>query len=646
MDTKKILFLFILCPLLVFSQQNAIKEADKKVKNFEYLAAIKIYERLYKNGQATPEVMENLANIYYKNAAYVLANKWFAKLYTITPQMKSESHYRYAQTLKTVGLSEQSKEQLELFKKQSPNQIRTLLLNAPSDRKPLFEFSNIKPLLFNSELSDFGTTLKGDTLLFSSARGNALSNTIYPRTGQYFIKIYETVKKDNNDFSEPKLFSKASYSDYHETTPVFSKDGKTMYYTQNRLLGSSVNESQSNEFELFKSVFENGKWITKGGLSFAQKDSVRIAHPAISPDGKSLFFASDMAGTFGDSDLFKIEINEDGSFGKISHLPNTINTEGRETYPFVTKNNTLIFASDGHPGNGGLDLFSIDLTDVNAKVIHLGNDINSSYDDFGLIIDNQNSRGYYTSNKPGGMGDDDIYSFDVIEKPNLDKLKGLPLVLDVVIRDEKTNKTLDNVSVSITNSDNSIIANAKTDLEGKINFNTIMPNSVYTVKLEKDKYILKEVELRMDAENKISTILLSKMLGDFDISKVPTVVDYDVAADLQIDKIYFDLNKHTIRDDAKLKLNNLVAYMNLHPRVNIEIGSHTDSRASKEYNLILSQKRAQSILNYLTAKGIVASRLIAVGYGELKLTNNCSDGVKCSENEHEKNRRSTFLIIK
>lgn len=645
MDMKKILFLFILSPLLLFSQQNAIKEAEKKVKNFEYLDAIKIYERLYKNGKATPEVIENLANIYYNNASYVQANKWFDKLYSMTSQMKSESHYRYTLTLKTVGLQEQSKEQLELFKKQNPNQIRTLLLNSTSNEKSLFEFSNIKSSLFNSDLSDFGTTLKGDTLLFSSARGNDLSNPIYPRTGQYFIKIYETVKKGNNDFSEPKLFSKGSYSTYHETTPVFSKDGKTMYYTQNRLLDSSVNESENKEFKLFKSVFENNKWINKGGLSFVQKDSVRIAHPAISPDGKSLFFASDMAGTFGGSDLFKIEINEDGSFGKISHLPNTINTEGRETYPFVTNNNTLIFASDGHPGNGGLDLFSIDLTDVNAKVIHLGNDINSSYDDFGLIIDNYISRGFYTSNKPGGMGDDDIYSFDVLENPNLDKLKVLPLILDIVVRDEKTNKTLDNVSVTITNSDTNIIATAKTDLVGKINFNTIIPNSIYTVKLEKDKYIFKEVEIRIDNENTISTILLSKMSVEIDINKVPIVADYDVANDLQIDKIYFNLNKYDIRDDAKFKLDNLVAFMNLHPRVNIEIGSHTDSRASKEYNLILSQKRAQSILNYLTARGILTSRLIAVGYGELELTNNCSDQVKCSEEEHEKNRRSSFLII-
>lgn len=635
----------MLAPLLMFSQQKTIKKADKKVKNFEYLDAIKIYETLDKKGKATPEVIENLANIFYDNASYVQANKWFAKLYSMMPQMKSESHYRYAQTLKSVGSQAQSQEQLEFFKKLSPNQIRTSLLNSVHNKKSLFEFSNVKLLSVNSEFSDFGPTLKGDTLMFSSSRGNDLSNTIYSRTGQYFTKIYETVKKGNNEFNTPKLFSKGSFSMYHETTPVFSKDGKTMYYTQNKLLDASANKLLNGEFELYKSVLENGKWINKGGLSFNQKDSVRIAHPAISPDGKSLYFVSDMPGTFGDADLFKIEINNDGSFGKISHLPNTINTEGRETYPFITQSNILIFASDGHPGIGGLDLFSIDLTDPKAKVIRLGNDINSPYDDFGLIIDKQNLKGFYTSNKPGGMGDDDIYSFDVLEKPNLDKLKELPLSLDIVIRDEKTNKTLNDVSVSVINSDNVVITTSKTDLDGSVNLNAVQPNSIYMVKLEKDKYISKEVAIRVDAVNTISSILLSKMSGEVDVNKVTTKLGYDVANDLQIDKIYFNLNKYDIREDSKLKLNNLIDFMNLHPEVKIEIGSHTDSRASKEYNLILSQKRAQATLNYLISRGINDSRLVAIGYGELKLTNNCSDGKKCTEMEHEKNRRTTFLII-
>lgn len=646
MKKLKLLF-FIFIPLIVFSQQKPISEGDKKVDNFEYLAAIKIYERLDKKGQATPEVIEKLATIYYNNASYVQANKWFAKLYQMTPNMKSECHYRYAQTLKTVGLQEQSAEQVELFKKASPSQIRTALLNYSSREKSLFEFSNIKLLPINSNLSDFGTTLKGDTLLFSSARGNTISNTIYSRTGQYFVKIHETVKKNNGEYSKPKLFDKGNYSMYHSTTPVFSKDGKTMFYTQNKLK-DSLKHKLNGEFELYKSTFENGKWINKGRLSFEQKDSVRIAHPIISPDGKNLYFASNMPGTFGDSDLFKMEINEDGSLGKISHLPAAINTEGRETYPFITASNTLIFASDGHPGIGGFDLFSIDLTDADAKVISLGDDINSPYDDFGLVFDEVNSKGFYTSNKPGGIGDDDIYSFDVLEKPNPGKLKPFPISLNMVIRDIKTNAVLDSVFVSLRDSNNNLIGNAESDLNGKIDFSSLTKNSIYSVKVEKNNYISKNVEIRIDDVSANSVILLSQKFSieDVNIAAVPVNIGYDVALDLKLDKIYFDLNKFDVREDAKIKLDNLVAFMNLHPNTNIEIGSHTDSRATKEYNLILSQKRAQATSNYLIARGIDASRLIAVGYGELKLVNKCADYINCTEKEHDENRRSTFLIIK
>ena len=645
---KKIIFLFILIPLLAFSQQKAIRTADKKASNFEYLDAIKIYERLDKNGQATPEVIEKLATIYYDNADYVQANKWFTKLYGINPVMKSENHYRFSQTLKTVGQLEQAMEQLELFKKSSPNQIRTTLLNLPSKEKSLFEFSNIKLLSINSDLSDFGATLKGDTLFFSSARGYSVSNTIYPRTGQYFAKIYQTVKKSNGEFGTPKLFNTGSLNFYHETTPAFSKDGKTMIYTQNKLDDTPQHKLINGEFELYKAVLENGNWSNKGHLSFQQKDSIRIAHPVLSPDGKLLYFASDRAGTVGNSDLFKMEINEDGVFGKITHLSNTINTESRETYPFITESNTLIFASDGHSGKGGLDLFSIDLTDPNGKVVPFGDGINSPYDDFGMVINNQSNKGYFTSNKPNGIGDDDIYSFDVIEKPNLDKFKPLPISLEIVVRDENTNAILNAVLVTLMDSSNNMIGNYETDINGKINFTPVKSNAVYTAKLEKNNYISKIEAIRIDNINATSTILLSQKISidNINIASVPTNIGYDVAADLQIDKIYFNLNKYDVRDDAKVKLDNLVAFMNLHPKLNIEIGSHTDSRSSKEYNLILSQKRAQATLNYLIARGINASRLIAVGYGELKLTNNCADGIKCSEKEHEENRRSTFLIIK
>lgn len=643
---KKIVFLLILAPLFMFSQIKAIIEADRKVDSFEYLDAIKIYERLDKKGQATPDLIEKLANLYYDNASYAKANKWFAKLYMMSPQMKSESHYRYAQTLKTVGQLEESKKQIELYKKAAPNQTRTFLLDSNFGTNSLFEFSNIKLLPINSEFSDFGTTLKGDTLVFSSTRGNVLSNTIDSRTGQYYAKIYETVIEDDDKFREPKLLYRGKYAKHNQTTPVFSQDGKTMYFTENKYDDSSIGVALNGEFNLCKSVFENGEWVDKGRLSFEQKDSVRIAHPALSPDGKSLYFASDMLETIGESDLFKIEINEDGSFGKISHLSNTINTEGRETYPFITQSNTLIFASDGHPGLGGLDLFSIDLTDPNAKVIHLGDTINSAYDDFALVVNNDNTKGYYTSNKPGGIGDDDVYSFDVLEKPNLNKLKEKLLILEVIVRDYDTNTILDDVAVSLIDTDNKTLAMSKTDSEGKINFKDIKPNSIYRLLVEKDLFISKVVKARIDDVNSIETVLLNAKAVVKEITEIPTDVGYDVALDLKIDRIFFDFNQFSIRDEAKTKLDNLVAFLNLHPEVRIEIGSHTDSRASNEYNLILSQKRAQSTLNYLVERGVNPSRLIAVGYGESKLVNNCSDGVDCTEKQHEENRRSTFLILK
>ncbi len=640
---KKILFVLVLSPLVMFSQLKAIKEADKKVKNFEYLDAIKIYERLDKKGQSSPDVISKIANLYYDNARYINANEWYGKLYSMTPQMSSENHYRYSQTLKTVGEIEKSNEQLALFKKMAPSQIRTFLLGSTAAKNEIFEFSNFQLLSINSDVSDFGTAVRGDTLNFSSARGSALSNTIYSRTGQYYTKIYETTLDKNGAYTDPKLLYKGKNSQFNESTPVFTNDGKTMYYTRNIISDTA----QVGGFELCKSIFENGNWVPQGTLMFEQKESVKVAHPALSPDGRSLYFASDMSGTYGDSDLFKIEIGEDGSFGKIIHLPNSINTEGRETFPFVTKSNILIFATDGHPGLGGLDLFSFDLNDPNAKAKHLGEVINSPYDDFGLMINIENNKGYFTSNKPGGIGDDDIYSFNFNEKVMpIAKNKEELLSLEVVVRDFDTNHVVTDVSIGLTDKSSKNPENSITNSEGNVIFNSVKSDAIYKLRLEKDNYIAKEVEVRINNESASITVLLTKMADKNAIENIPTAIGYDVAADLKIDKINFDSNQFKIREDAKVKLDNLVSFMNLHPQVNIEIGSHTDSWGTTKYNLILSQKRAQATLNYLVSRGIEASRLIAVGYGESKLLNKCSDGVKCPGNKHEANRRSTFMIIK
>lgn len=642
---KKLVFILILFPFFVFSQNQALIKANKKYNNFEYLEAIKIYESIAKKGNGTPEIFENLANAYYNNANYAAANKWFAKLNEVNPNMSAESQYRYVLTLKSVGNNQEAEKQLNLYQKANPSQIRAKLLKAYKETASRYQFSNIQNLSINSDASDYGAFLKGDTLIFSSTRGQILSDRPSLRTGQSSSNLYKTYKA-KDDYTEPQLYSFAFYSIYNDATPAFSNDGKTAYYTQNFLVKDSKKKLVNDGFKLQKAVWNTNKWVNQQFISFSEKDSVKIAHPALSPDGKFLYFSSDMPGTKGDSDLYKIALNEDGTFGAIEHLNDKINTEGRETFPFVTNSNMLIFSSNGHPGLGGLDLYSYDLNDPNAVVISLGAVINSPYDDFGLAFNSTTTKGFYSSNKPGAMGDDDIYSFDVIELPKPLIIEEPKLAIKGLIKDDVTNEALPNVNLVLVDNANKEIARSKTDENGAYTFNQVVPNTDYAIKVNKFDKVVRTIPVSITDKNVDAPIAVSKnlVIPKVDITKVTTKSGVDVATALKIDQIYFDSNKYDIRPDAKIDLDMLVAYLKLNPNVNIEIGSHTDSIDTTQYNLFLSQKRAQSTLNYIVSEGVDPSRLIAVGYGESKLVNKCKDGVPCSKEQHQQNRRSTFII--
>lgn len=646
---KKILIIACFIPFIVVSQKRALVSAQTKYTNLEYIESIKIYERLVKRGHGTPEILDKLANANFDNANYVEANKWFEKLSEINPSMSPENHFRFASTLKSVSKFQESDNQMKMFIAARPNEIRSALYKSKNDLKSSFEFSKIKPISINSSSSDYGAFFKGDTLVFSSARQQILSNQTSLRTGQPFTSLYQTIKLNNSDYSAPKLFSMGAYSNFNEATPVFTNNGKTMYYTQNILVDKAKNKLINEGFKLYKSSFVSGKWVNEGFISFAQSDSIKMAHPCFSKDGKTLYFASDMLGTKGKSDLFKVVINEDGSFGNIEPIHKGINTEGRETFPFVTATNILFFASDGHPGMGGLDLFSLDLNNPNAKVISLGSSINSVYDDFGLIVNEDYSKAFFTSNRAGGNGDDDVYSVVVREIPLTIEQKQEAIAkvqVSGTIKDNAINELLPNVNVVLVDTSDKEIARTKTDEKGNYTFSNVLPNSNYFINVNKFDKLVQKIPVSVASNNVSTQVVVSKNLvvPKVDITKAPTNIGVDVALALKIDKIYFDTDKYEIRPDAKLDLDLLVAYLKLNPEVKIEIGSHTDSRDTKEYNMILSQKRAQSTLNYIVSEGVDATRLIAVGYGESKLVNQCTDGVKCSEDQHQQNRRSTFII--
>ncbi len=627
---KKSLLLSFLFPVLVFSQQKEIKKAEEKFNDGHYVESIKIFENLIDKGVETADILEKLGDANYLNANYAEANKWYSKRYASTPETDSEHHYRYAQTLKSVGLLQESKSQMVIFENKRPNEIRTKFHKNESKEKSMITFSNIKMLPINSKFSDYGTAIKGDTIIFASARDFVLDNKTYARTNQSYTSLYQSIKTPNGIFSSPKLFSKASFSIYHEATPVFTKDGKTMYYSQNQLANKSKRKLVNGLFKLYQSVLVDGKWKNKGIVSLNQNDSVRMANPALSPDGKYLYFASDLKGSFGNSDLFKVAINTDGSFGTIEHLSDKINTEGSETFPFITEDNTLIFASDGHSGLGGLDLFSIDLSDKNAVAINLGPAINSAFDDFALTMNVEMNQGYYTSNRPGGTGDDDLYSFDSAV---------IPVTITGTIIDVVTKEIIPNATIILLDKDNNEIAKIQSDSKGDFVLNNIKRDADYKIKVQQNNYVPVEKSIVIAKKDVNETIAIQK--------EVPIIqAETDLSNLLALNIIYFDTDKSVIRKDAKTELDKVVAIMNQYPQINVEIGSHTDSRESKAYNVSLSQRRANATLKYLVSKGIDKTRLTAKGYGESQLVNQCKNGVRCSNAEHQKNRRSTFIVKK
>lgn len=633
---KKIIVTLLLLPTILFSQGKKLQKADSLFNKQEYIVAIKIYKSCIDNGNQNPVILEKIANAYYNNASYIEANTWYTKLYDKSPKMKGEYHYRYAQTLKSVGLLDQSKAQLELYRNASPNEIRAKNSLHSSSTESDFLFSNIKNLNFNTRSSDYGSVLKGDTLIFSSAINHFSDNGKYKRTNQAFSSLFKTIKQKDGNYSKSKLFSKKVYSIFHESKPVFTNDGKTMYYTQNQFVEKSNHKLSNGGFKIYRSTFQDGKWKNNKLVSFGENSDINCAHPALSPDGKYIYFSSNMSGAIGSSDLYRAVINTDGTFGKAEHLGNEVNTEGRETFPFITQNNILIFASDGREGFGGLDLYYIDLNNLKQGVINMGSSINSPFDDFDLVLDSDKNIGFYTSNKPGGKGDDDIYSFDFTILPKNKKLQLLEL--KGIVKDNQE-EIIPNSKLVLIDKNKIEISKTFTDSKGFFIFNNLIPNSEYSILVSKDNYIPSEEFIKVEEDNKEVVLKINK-------DEISLKQGDDLNKLLQIEKIYFDTGKYVLKSNATTELDKVVNFMIKYTDVSIEIGSHTDCRDKSENNLILSQKRAEATLNYLVKQGISPSRLKAKGYGETNPLNECVDGIKCSEDKYQINRRSEFIITK
>ncbi|WP_307296073.1 OmpA family protein [Flavobacterium sp. SORGH_AS_0622] len=651
MKMKKILYTFFLSLFFLnaVAQKSILAKAEKEYNNYAYADAIEIYEKLAAKGYEDEKMFQRLGNAYYFNAELPKAAAWYDKLFALNAQQEPEYLYRYAQSLKSIGDYAKADKMLEVFNKKTNTDSRGILFENNKNyleqiklNSGRFEISSVN---VNSESSDFGSAFLNNNLVFSSARkiGKAKGKT-FKWTNKSFTNIYiAPIDADGNVYN-PVLLNKEINSKFNESTPVFTKDGKTMYFTRNNYLDGKRGKDDKNItlLKLYKANLVDGNWVNITELPF-NSDRYSTAHPALSLDEKRLYFASDMPGTFGQSDLFSVLINADGSYGRPENLGPSINTEGRETFPFISADNELYFATDGRPGLGGLDIVVSKILENGTfdQVQNIGEPVNTKFDDFAFIIDSNSRKGYFSSNKKGGAGSDDIYKFTETRKLVCER------TLTGTVRDSRQGEKIEGAKVTLYDQNNKLLQEFITGTDGVYSFK-VNCGQKYSVRVERKMYPVKENTILISAvlDNKLDFTLEKVNIAGIEMPELKTIkVGTDLAKTLNISMIYFDLGKWNITDAAEIELKKILAVMQEYPQMKIDIRSHTDSRSSAKSNLILSDKRAKSIVSWLVKNGVDSTRLRGKGYGESKLINKCKDGVKCSEAEHLLNRRSEFVIL-
>lgn len=651
MRTKIIVILAILLKgFLVNAQEVKINKADKNYDQFAYVDAIKTYEKVAAKGHKSAEVFQKLGNAYYFQSKLEEANKWYTKLFAMNQEVEPELYFRYAQTLKAVGDYKKADQMMEKFYQKNGTDNRVKIGKTQKDYLAEIKKNSgryrIENAGINSEFSDYGTAFYKDELVFASARDTgSISSKKHSWTNQSYTNLYGAKVTDNGNFESPEKFSKSVSSKYHESTPVFTQDGNTMYFTRNNFNNGKKGRDSERTIllKLYKATKEGDKWTNVTELPF-NSNEYSVAHPALSPDEKTLYFASNMPGTIGgsQSDIFKVNINADGSYGTPENLGDKINTEARETFPYVTDNNELYFASDGHPGLGGLDVFVTQLKEDGnvGSIKNVGEPVNSKMDDFAFLIDTKSKNGFVSSNrKEDNLGYDDIYKFtELLPIP-----KDCEQLLTGIVVDEDSQEPIANAKVVLYDSVENKLKELTSDAQGKYNFGTVDCDTKLKIRAEKPTYNTNEISVTIPKESGTTN---SKVA--LELTEKKLIVDKDLGPALGIDIIYFDLDKSNIRLDAAVELAKVLEVMKEYPNMKIDVRSHTDCRQTAKYNEALSDRRAKSTIAWLIKNGIAADRLTGRGYGESQLVNDCgcepTNESNCTEEQHQKNRRSEFII--
>lgn len=639
---KFILVVLLFSHGLIKAQERLIEKGNEKFDSYSFSPAIDIYKKVLDKGYVSADLLRKLGNSYYYNADYKDAAETYKQLVSdYSADVTAEDYFKYAQSLKTLGDYDASGDVMIKFMEITKSDGRANAFDDDRDFMSEIEKNsgryNLGPFEYNSPYSDFAPTFYKEGLIFSSDRdtGN-FARYRHTWNAKDFLDLYE-VNAVSSSINHVKKLDDNVNTRYHESTSVVTKDGQTMYFTRNNSEKRKTVKDDKGivRLKVLRAVLtDEGIWGEVEELPF-NSDSYSVANPALSPDEKILYFASDMPGTLGQSDLYMVTINENRSFGTPQNLGSNINTEARETFPYITSEEILYFSSDGHPGLGGLDVFATKIKrgDFTGKVLNVGKPVNSNSDDFTFIFDEELRTGYVASNREEGLGYDDIYSFTETR----------PLVFDCLqkvtgtVRDKISNELLVGATIKVIDENNEELLSTITDSEGN-----------YSLELDctKGNFVRALMEGYVPFEEYIGVSDGKPKIIDFYLERDNITAGFgdDLAKLLQLSTIYFDFDKYNIKKVSEVEIEKVIAAMEKYPSLKLKVNSHTDSRGPAAYNLWLSQKRAESTVNYMILRGISKDRLTNEGFGETKLLNDCSDGIKCSAVMHDVNRRSEFII--
>ncbi len=646
-------FLSIIFCFNVHAQEKKLAKAEESFKRFAFVDAREIYLQVAESGYQSLDLFKKLGDSYYFNAQLEEAATWYEKLTNTYPdELDPEYLFRYSQSLKSVERYDEADQVMEKFNTLTGSDQRAEFFMNTRDYLNFIETQSGKfrllKLNMNSKFSDYAPSFNNQgQLIFASSRGGntGMTKTLHEWNEMPFLDLYASdIIEKNGILKTPKKLKGKINTKFHESSTSFSADGKTVYFTRNNYIKRKLggNTEGTILLKIYRATFENDKWSNIEELPF-NSDEYSVAHPALSADGTKLYFASDMPDSRGLSDLYVIDVNSDGTFGNPINLGDKINTEGRETFPYISNSGRLYFASDGHVGLGGLDVFVAVQEDGGFSIpYNVGKPVNSSEDDFTFVLNENTKIGYFSSNRNGGKGNDDIYSFKQTEE----LITKCNQYVSGVVTDAASKEQLVEAEVILMDENNTELKRTVTDEKGKYKFD-LECDTPYIIRATMVEYNPTE---RILATNNALEYEhnLALQLGEGGLTGGKEVKPGDdLAKLLQLETIYFDLDKFAIRPDAEVELQKIIATLKKYPELKIDVRSHTDSRSSGAYNMFLSERRATSTVKYIIEKGgIPRSRVTGRGYGETVLLNKCKNNVPCTDEEHQLNRRSEFIVIK